>query len=403
MNVRMTTQPAIRAQETPTAITLVGYVEGVMTSDDQLASLAGLFPHVRFRAVGMAWPEEPPVGLSAMLVKVEGAEVDGATRRLAANRDGPPVIVVLRSSDANDTRRLILAGAADVLLAPVSEAAMALSLERLFAHAEATTASRGQAGKVIGLLKAGGGVGATAIGTQLACMIASRGSETRVCFADLDLQFGLGSLYLDLTESMSLTDVLDGGGALEDAPLAAVLARHRSGVRLLAAPRDLTPLEVVSPDRITALIAALRREFAVTLIDLPTVWNAWTNQALQLCDQIVMVTNLSLPHAILAKRQLRVLALQRLDTIALTMVCNRYAPDQRSIITQKDAEKAIGRSFDLLLPDDRALMNDAVAQGCEISTIRSGSKLEKGVGHLAGLIAPVEASVSQPKRRWRWP
>src|SRR5271168_1380200 len=103
MNVRMTTQPAIRAQETPTAITLVGYVEGVMTSDDQLASLAGLFPHVRFRAVGMAWPEEPPVGLSAMLVKVEGAEVDGATRRLAANRDGPPVIVVLRSSDANDT------------------------------------------------------------------------------------------------------------------------------------------------------------------------------------------------------------------------------------------------------------------------------------------------------------
>jgi pilus assembly protein CpaE len=395
----------MNGQNTPVGATLVGYVEGVINSEDQLASLAGLFPHVRFRSVGMNWPDPIPVGLGALIVTASSVDVDTISRRLADNRDGPPVIVALNSTDTNDTRRLILAGAADILLAPVSEAAMALSLERLFAHAEATTASRGQAGRIIGLLKAGGGVGATAIGTQLACMMAARdGGAARVCFADLDLQFGLGSLYMDLGETMSLTDVLDGGGALEDAPLAAALARHRSGARLLAAPRDLTPLEVVVPDRITALVSALRREFAVTLIDLPTVWNAWTNQALQLCDQIVLITNLSLPHAILAKRQLRVLALQRLDTIALTMVCNRFAADQKAIITQKDAEKAIGRNFDLVLPEDRALMNDAVAQGCEISAIRAGSKLEKSIGRLASLIAPVEAdAASEPKKRWRWP
>jgi pilus assembly protein CpaE len=402
MNLRMTTQTAMSVQNTPVSITLVGYVEGVIANDEHLTSLSGLFPHVRFRGVGTAWPDPIPVGLGALLVKADHTEVDSLARRLSENRDGPPVIVALDSTDTNDIRRLMLAGAVDILRAPVSEAAMALSLERLFAHAETTASMRGQAGKVIGLLKAGGGVGATAIGVQLACMIAARASDSRVCFADLDLQFGLGALYLDLNESMSLTDVLEGGGALEDAPLAAALARHRGGARLLAAPRDLTPLEVVSPDRITALVSALRREFATTLLDLPTVWNAWTNQALQLCDQIVIVTNLSLPHAILAKRQLRVLALQRLDTISLTMVCNRYAPDQRSIITQKDAEKAIGRNFDLMLPEDRALMNDAVAQGCEISAVRPGSKLEKGIARLANLIAPVEASTVQPKRRWLW-
>lgn len=384
---------------------MVGYVEGAVGDDRQLASLGVLFPNVRFRSVGYAWPDPAPVGLSAVIISADNDNVDAVARRLSSRTDSLPVIVALASSDPNNTRRLLQAGAADILLVPVSEAALALSLERLFANNDAS-ASRKPTGRIIGLLKAGGGVGATSIGTQLATMMASReGDEASVCFADFDLQFGLGALYLDLTETMSLTDVLDGGGALEDAPLASALAKHRSGVRLLSAPRDLVPLEVVSPDQITSLMSALRREFTTTLIDLPTVWTAWTNQALQLCDQIVLITNLSLPHSILAKKQLKVLALQRLDTIALTMVCNRFGVDQKSIITQKDAEKAIGRSFDLLLPEDRALMNDAAAQGCEISTIRAGSKLEKAIGQLANLITPgaAGAETAEPKKlRWRW-
>jgi pilus assembly protein CpaE len=403
----MTIPPVTQTQIAPANATLVGYVDGSIGDERRLASMAALFPNVRFRSLGQAWPEPPPIGLAAMIVTAEDADVDAAVKRLGARRDGPPVIVALTTNDPGNTRRLIQAGAADILLTPVSEAALALSLERLFANADTSSAGRGQPGRVIGLLKAGGGVGATAIGTQLACMVASReGAASRVCFADLDLQFGLGSLYMDLGETMSLTDVLDGGGALEDAPLASALARHRSGARLLSAPRDLTPLEVVSPDQINALLSALRREFAFTVLDLPTVWNAWTNQALQLCDQIVLITNLSLPHAILAKRQLRVLALQRLDTISMVMVCNRFSADQRSIITQKDAEKAIGRTFDLLVPEDRALMNDAVAQGCEISSIRTGSKLEKSIGQLANMIVPATTSAGsagEPKRRWRWP
>jgi pilus assembly protein CpaE len=382
---------------------LVGYVEGVI-DEHRLASLTALFPQVRFRTVGAVWPSTPPVGLAALVVPATDADIDNVVYRLSAREEGPPVIVLLNSSDPNSGRRLIQAGASDIVLAPVSEAAFALSLERLFTQSSTSGGSK-EPGRIVGLLKAGGGVGVTAVGTQLACLLAHRyGEEGSVCFADLDLQFGLGALYMDLAETMSLTDVLDGGGSLEDAPLGTALARHRSGARLLSAPRDLTPLEVVRPDQITGLMAALRREFSLTILDLPTVWNAWTNQALTLCDHIVLMTSLSLPHSILAKRQLRVLALQRLDTITLTLACNRFTAGQGSIITQKDAEKAIGRNFDLLLPDDRSLMNDAVAQGCEISTIRGGTKLEKAISQLADVVAPATVvSGGGAKRRWRWP
>ena len=134
----------------------------------------------------------------------------------------------------------------------MTEAALALSLERVLASVE-SQGPRAPSGRVVTLLKAGGGVGATAIGVQLASMIASHESAVGggVCFADLDVQFGMGALFLDLGEAMTLTDILEGGGPLEETPLGSALALHRSGARLLAAPRDLLPLEGVNrtPDR----------------------------------------------------------------------------------------------------------------------------------------------------------
>ncbi|MGH7025059.1 MAG: AAA family ATPase, partial [Caulobacteraceae bacterium] len=171
--------------------------------------------------------------------------------------------------------------------------------------------------------------------------------------------------------------------------------------RLLAAPRDLLPLEAVTPSQIESLVTALRRDFALTFIDLPTVWTAWTNRALHLCDQIVLITNLSVHHATLVKTQLRMLAAQRLDGITLTLVCNRVSVDQKAIVSQKAAERSIGRDFDFVIPEDRAMMNDAIAQGCQLSQVRAGTKVERAIAELANSIVPISVS-GDSKRRWLW-
>ena len=310
------------------------------------------------------------------------------------------MVVVLLNADVTGTRRLMRAGAADVLPAPVSESALTLSLERLLARGdEPLHRPPGRAGQVVALLKAGGGVGATSLGTQLAILMAARRSGAGVCFADLDLQFGEGALYLDLAESMTITDVLSSSGALDDIPLASALAAHRSGVRVLAAPRELAPLDVLTPALIEPLIKALRRDFALTLIDGPSAWTAWTNRALQLCDRIVLITNLSVPHIDLVKRQLRVLQSQRLDQIPLTLVCNRVSADQQALVSIKAAQRAIGRDFDVIIPEDRRLMNEAINQGIELSAVRRGSKIEKALEALAEIIAPAAADLSVRTRR----
>ncbi len=374
----------------------VGYVDQIIDTPEMLPHVAALFPDMEFVNLGETWPEQKSAGFAAIIVGATMADIDAVIKRLGLQGVFPPTIVAISGADAATTRRLLKAGAADVLSMPVREASLALSLERLMAGRKAVSAT---VGKVIGIIKAGGGVGATALGTQLAQILATR--RNGVCFADLDIQFGQAALKLDIDDAMTITDILGGDGALEEAPLASVLATHASGVRLLAAPRDMTPLEAVSPQNVDGLIKSLRREFSLTLLDLPHAWTAWTNHTLHQCDRIILVTNLTVSHIQLTRRQLKTLSTQGADVIPTTLVCNAVSEDQRAIVSLPSAEKAIGKKFDFVLPEDRKLMNAAVARGCALSQIRAGSKLEKAIEKLADEIDPDSVpSEPKPKRRW---
>jgi pilus assembly protein CpaE len=388
---------------TEVAAPRVGYVEAAVGGPERASSLASLFPGVAFVNLG-AWPDRHPADLTAMIVSADATEVETVLKRLVARPGGPKIIIVLRDANVTATRWLLRAGAAAVLSAPVGEAALALSVQRILGGAESAQVGKAPDGRIVAMLKAGGGVGATAIGTQVAAILAGRGdpdimAHGGVCFADLDLQFGQGALVLDLDGAITVTDILEGGGPLDEAPLASALAAHRSGARLLASPREMMPLDTLVPAQVDNLLTALKRNFAVSILDLPTVWADWTIRALQLCDRIVVVTNLTVAQTNLVKRQLRMMSAQRMDAIPVTIVCNRVTEDQKGLVSVKAAEKAIGRAFDVIIPDDRKLMNDAIAQGREVASLRRGSKLEKALIQLADVIAPPPAT-AKPARRW---
>lgn len=395
-NLRLAPQAGGPAADRPRL--RIGVMEAALEGVGSMDDLAGLFPWLEFVRIGGRWPDRRPDGVAALLLDANADDVDRVAAALAKLGDGLPVIIGLRGASVAATRQLLRAGAADILPLPANEASLALSLERILADIESATPAGGS-GEITAILKAGGGVGATALGTQLAVLLAQRAGDQKVCFADLDLQFGQGALYLDLDGAFTIGDILGAGGSIEDAPLDAAVARHASGARLLAAPREMTPLETLSPADIDGLVKAFRRSFTRTILDLPGVWTAWTNHALHVCDRIVMVSHLTVGHVNLVRRQMRVLSTQGLDTKPLTLVCNALNPDQQGVLSVKAAEKAIGRAFDIVVPEDRKLMTDAVAQGRPISAIRSGSKLEKGLLELARAVDPVDAPQPEKRRR----
>lgn len=376
----------------------VGVVDTALGGPQQLAALAALFPQLRFETVGSSWPDDNGGDLSALIVSVDAADsaaVDAAVRRLRTRRPGVRIVIVLHGADVTTTRLLIREGCADVVPAPATEASLALSLDALFADSAASTGGPRQ-GQIVAVLKAGGGVGATSVAVQTGALIAATG--TSACVADLDLQFGAAGLYLDLPEAATVLDCMSAGAALQDMALADTLAKHRTGLHLLAAPRRLTPLEAVSAPQMDSLATALRKAFEVTVLDLPSVWTAWTNRALQLADRIVIVTQLSIPHLHMVDRQVQVLKTQGFDTDGLTLVCNALAPEQTGSLSLKTAERALKREFAVVIPEDRKLLYAAINQGAEISAIRRGTKVEKALLQLRGILAPVSAEPAKRRR-----
>jgi pilus assembly protein CpaE len=377
----------------------VGVVDGAIGGAERFASIAALFPEVRFEPIGADWAQGADGRFDVVIVGVSAAsagELDAVIRILRARTFAAKVVVTLREADVTTTRMLVREGAADVLPAPVSEAGLALSLERLLAGGLAAPGSKRPNGHVVALLKAGGGVGATALGVQAAALLAKDGAK--VCLADLDVQFGNADIYLDLPEAVTVADCLSAGSSLADTPLATVLATHRSGARLLAAPRDVIALDALGLLEVEALIAALRRDFSVVIVDLPSAWTAWTSHALNLADEIVLVTKLSVPHVQQVKRQLRALAAQGLGERPLTLVCNGLSADKTASVSVKAAERAIGRDFDVVVPDDERVMTAAINQGVELSAIRRGTKIEKAIGQLAQRIGQPATTAAQKLR-----
>jgi pilus assembly protein CpaE len=304
------------------------------------------------------------------------------------NSTGLQIVVVLRNSELSSTRALLQSGAADVLPAPVSNDELALSLERMFARGIGSREPARIPGQMVAFLKAGGGVGATALGVQASIIAAGKtGDSGRVCFADFDLQFGAAALYFDIGEALTVMDCLAVGDFLNDTQFVTALAAHKSGTRVLAAPREVTALDAITPKLAEGLLNGLKRDFDLTMVDLPSAWTPWTDHALHMADRIILVTKLSVPHVHLVRRQLSVLKLQKLDGVPLTLVCNSVSSEQEKLLSIKTAERAIGRSFDIVVPEDVRVMVTAANQGLKLSQVRRGTKLEKSVETLVEVMA----------------
>lgn len=388
ISVRDMTSP-----EPPAASIALAYDVRALGKTEAVGRLQEQFRHVRFRPLHESWFGDALKQVELVIGALDAsspAEVDRFCVNLRESGRPDAVIAVVFNAGIEVTRRLMQDGVGDVLVAPVNEAALAVSLERALANLAHRGRRGGANGEIVSILKSGGGVGATALGTQLAALLAEGG--VKVCLVDLDIQFGLAAMYLDLRNSVTMGEVLASGASPAEVGFSSNLASHASGAKVLAAPPEFMPLEALTPKLIDDLVSALRRDFEVVLLDLPSAWTAWTNRVLRLSDRILLVSQLSVPHAHLTKRQLSLLATQRLDDVPLTLVCNRFGGDTPAGVSRRSVEAAVGRPFDVLVPDDGRLMNEAINQGVALNALRRGTKLGKALEQLAASLSPARVA-----------
>jgi pilus assembly protein CpaE len=143
--------------------------------------------------------------------------------------------------------------------------------------------------RVIGFVGAKGGVGTTTLVTHLAMDVCRQVETLKVCLVDLDLEKGDVSSILEVRHRTSIADVAKVSEDLSVGTVGDAIVVHESGLHLLLAPQDVREAEYVSPESLRAIVALLRREYDLILIDGGAHVTPAQAALVELADEIVVV------------------------------------------------------------------------------------------------------------------
>src|ERR1700682_4313037 len=146
-------------------------------------------------------------------------------------------------------------------------------------------------GQVTVVFSPRGGAGQTILTTNLAVALAEL-TPDRVAILDLDLLFGHVSMLLDLIPRTALAAISPAAiRGLDRDNLAYYMTKHpESSLRVMVGTVRPEESELVTGDHVRAIVEVLRRQFVHLVIDAGSRFSEPTLAALELADQVIVVS-----------------------------------------------------------------------------------------------------------------
>lgn len=307
-------------------------------------------------------------------------------------RPGRPALVLRLQPGSTDADqpfmgRAFAYGADDVIVldftaAPTEQTRerLAFEIRKAVARTVAAPARPADAGTCIGVLGPKGGTGKTLTSTNLAVALAMRGRRTAI--VDIDLQFGDVALSLGLAVDRTLFDLAVSGGGLDTDKLDDFLLRHRSGLRVLAAPVRPDQATSVSSDMLKDVFRLLKSEYDFVIVDTPPYFSSEVIATIDASTDVCMLAMrdaLSLKNARLG---IQTLDLMGYDNTRIKVVLNRS--NSNVGITDEDVVAILGREPDILVPSHRDVVR-SVNEGSPVVMSQPQSEMADAFEALASL------------------
>ena len=270
-------------------------------------------------------------------------------------------------------------GATEYLLRPVGETDLAFALQKLGQFFPTKPVSEVSVGNILTVFSPKGGVGVTTIAINLALDIYEYTKEPTV-IVDLDLNAGDVTTFLNMKPHYTITDVTANINRLDKSFLQGVIAKHESGIFVLAEPQKVEEGVSISGAEINRVLSLLKTMFSYIIIDAETV-SERTTTAIKMSDIVLLVFFMSLPAIKNIKRHLKYFEKIGLGKDRLKIVINRYI--KKGGITVEDAGKAIRLSNLRTLPNDYTTAISCLNKGIPLSIGGPKSQLNISIKEMA--------------------
>jgi pilus assembly protein CpaE len=274
---------------------------------------------------------------------------------------GTRVVVIGGAHDVAPYRELVRRGVNDYVIGPVAPLDVVRSICSLFSASEAIAV-----GRIIAVVGAKGGVGASTIAHNLAWAIA-RDLDSVVI--DLDLAFGTASLDYNKDPVQGIANAVFSPDRPDTAFIERLMAKCTDRLSLLAAPATLERVYDLGEQAFDAIFDTLRMTTPCIVLDVPHQWSGWARRALVSADDILIVAEPDLANLRNAKNMLSMLKAARPNDHAPLYCLNQVGMPKRPEIDAKGFAKTIESKPIASIPFDPKLFGTAANNGQMIAEV----------------------------------
>ena len=294
------------------------------------------------------------------------------------------------SAEAMSTEELVdfvRLGASDYLRQPLQEKEWQDLLRRMdHLKTKKVVEPPHESHQLISFFSSKGGVGLSFLAVNLAVALAKE-SGGSVALADLVLQHGNLSDLLDVEPTFTVLDLTQNLERLDKKFLENSIPKHRSGVYLVARPKQPEESERLSGKEMEPVLEALKQAFNYVVLDTGHEFTTVTLACLDRSEVIFTVTTPDLPS--LCNTKLAWQTFQKLgySQDKVKLILNRW--HRKEEIDISAIEKNISYPIYHRFPEDSALVLSSMNRGVPVCDLDKRSKLAQSFEELARQFVPV--------------
>jgi pilus assembly protein CpaE len=293
---------------------------------------------------------------------------------------GTRVVVVGRFNDILMYRELLRRGVSEYLIAPLRPLDVVRAVCGLFSAPDAKPV-----GRVIAVVGAKGGVGASTVGHNIAWAIARDFSLDSVV-TDLDLAFGTAGLDYNQDPPQGIADAVFSPDRVDTAFVDRLLSKCADHLSLLAAPATLERVYDFGAEAFDPVFDALRATVPCVILDVPHQWSAWTKRVLVGADDILVVAAPDLANLRNAKNLIDLLRGARPNDRRPFYCLNQVGVPKRPEIKPADFSRALEDEPLVVIPFEPQVFGTAANNGQMIAEVASGHRTAEMFRQLAQVL-----------------
>lgn len=274
----------------------------------------------------------------------------------------PAARLIACSNESEPDPQLLLeamrSGVQEFLAKPVSPAVFRETLERFVT--EVTPAERSANERLVVVMGAKGGVGATTIAVNIAVQLAHK-LKKQTALMDFARPLGQAHLMLNLTPRFSVRDAVENLNRLDSHFFAGLLTEHRSGLQLLGGVTQPEEWDRISISSIERVVNVAQSTYQAVIADYGAQFSVEWGPVLRSARALVLVAETNVPALWALERHLLALLGMGIDASRLQIVINRWRRADQDAL--KTVEKNIKHPIFAVIPNDYRQVSDAINMG----------------------------------------